>query len=137
MAQSLEESEFTSIFECIHLMACIGDERKVELASLSAKVLAIFLGNEREMQPSVFSKVGGIEFYLLDYLALVEALRLVVRPNNCGYIMLCDNTILERLNMNAEEWLKLSESFGGKFHYAVGSTKELESYAKHTKRLGY
>ncbi|KAA8596476.1 transposase [Vibrio cyclitrophicus] len=34
--------------------------------------------------------------------------------------------------MNAEEWLKLSESFGGKFRCAAGSTKELESYAKYT-----
>lgn len=58
----------------------------------------------------------------------------MVRPNKRGYIPPCDNTILERLNMNAEEWLKLSESFGGKFRCAVGSTKELESYAKHTRR---
>ncbi|GAL37548.1 hypothetical protein JCM19240_695 [Vibrio maritimus] len=36
--------------------------------------------------------------------------------------------------MNAEEWLRLSESFGGKFRCAVGSTKELESYALRTKR---
>ncbi|OEE10488.1 hypothetical protein OC1_16730 [Vibrio cyclitrophicus ZF207] len=134
MAQSLEESEFTSIYERIHSMACKGDERKGELASLPAKGLAGFFGNEREMQPSVLSKIGGIEFSLLDYLALVEALGQVVRPNKRGYIPPCDNTILEPLNMNAEEWLKLSESFGGKFRCAVGSTKELESYAKHTKR---
>ena len=75
-----------------------------------------------------------IEFSLLDYLALVEALGQVVRPNKRGYIPPCDNTILERLNMNAEEWLKLSESFGGKFRSAVGSAKELESYALHTNR---
>jgi REP element-mobilizing transposase RayT len=134
MAQSLEESEFTSIYERIHSVACKGDERKGELASLPAKGLAGFLGNEREMQPSVFSQIGGIEFSLLDYLALVEALGQVVRPNKRGYIPPCDNTILERLNMNAEEWLKLAESFGGKFRCAVGSAKELESYAQHTNR---
>ena len=38
---------------------------------------------------------------------------------------------LEWLNMNAEEWLKLVESFGGKFRCAVGSAQELESYALH------
>lgn len=134
MAQSLEESEFTSIYERIHLVACQQDNSKSVIPSLPAKGLAGFLGNEREMQPSVFSKIGGIEFSLLDYLALVEALGQVVRPNKRGYIPPCDNTILERLNMSAEEWLKLSESFGGKFRCAVGSTKELESYAKHTKR---
>lgn len=134
MAQSLEESEFTSIYERIHSVTCKGDERKGELASIPAKGLAGFLGNEREMQPSVFSKIGGIEFSLLDYLVLVEALGQVVRPNTRGYIPPCDTTILERLNMNGGEWLKFSESFGGKFRCAVGSTKELESYAQHTKR---
>ena len=43
----------------------------------------------------------------------------------------CHNMILEWLNMNAEEWLKLVESFGGKFRCAVGSAQELESYALH------
>ena len=134
MAQSLEESEFTSIYERIHSVACQQDNGKGEIPSLPAKGLAGFLGNERQMQPSVFAKIGGIEFSLLDYLALVETLGQVIRPDKRGYIPPCDNTILERLNMNAEEWLKLSESFGGKFRCAVGSAKELESYALHTKR---
>lgn len=134
MAQSLEESEFTSIYERIHSVACKGDERKGELASLPAKGLAGFLGNERHMQPSVFSKIGGIEFSLLDYLALVETLGQVLRPDKRGCIPSTHNTILERLNMNADKWLKLAENFGGKFRCAVGSTKELESYAQHTKR---
>lgn len=134
MAQSLEESEFTSIYERIHSVACKDDERKGELASLPAKGLAGFLGNERQMQPSVFAKIGGIEFSLLDYLTLVETLGQVVRSNKRGYIPPTHNTVLERLNMNAEEWLKLAESFGGKFRCAVGSTKELECYALHTNR---
>ncbi|SNX49723.1 hypothetical protein VTH8203_03371 [Vibrio thalassae] len=134
MAQSLEESEFTSIYERIHSVACKGDERKGELASLPAKGLAGFLGNEREMQPSVFPQIGGIEFSLLDYLALVEALGQVVRPNKRGYIPPSQTTLLERLNMNAEDWFILSESFGGKFRCAVGTTKELERYALHTNR---
>lgn len=134
MAQSLEESEFTSIYERIHSVACKDDDRKGELASLPAKGLAGFLGHERQMQPSVFAKIGGIEFSLLDYLTLVETLGQVVRSNKRGYIPLTHNTVLERLNMNAEEWLKLAESFGGKFRCAVGSIKELECYALHTNR---
>ncbi|CAH7043235.1 Y1_Tnp domain-containing protein [Vibrio chagasii] len=134
MVQSLEESEFTSIYERIHFLACKGDEGKGETTSLHAKGLAGFLGNERQMQPSVFSKMGGIEFSLLDYLALVETLGQVIGPDKRGYIPPTNNKILERLNMNAEEWLQLPESFGGKFRCAVGTTKELESYAQHTKR---
>ncbi|CAH6784690.1 hypothetical protein VCHA27O13_40180 [Vibrio chagasii] len=134
MAQSLEEFEFTSIYERIYSVACKGDEGKGEVASLPAKGLAGFLGNERQMQPAVFSKIGGIEFSLLDYLALVETLGQVMRANQRGYIPPTHNTILERLNINAEEWLKLSESFGGKFRCAVWTTQELESYAQHTKR---
>ncbi|MCL9775476.1 transposase [Vibrio methylphosphonaticus] len=134
MAQSLEDSEFTSIYERIHSIACQGDAGRGEVTSLPAKGLVGFLGNEREVRPSVFSKMGGIEFSLLDYLALVEELGQVVRPNKRGYISPCSDTILGRLNMSAEEWLTLSESFGGKFRCAVGTTKELESYALHTNR---
>lgn len=45
IAQSFEESEFTSIYKRIHSVVCKGDERKGELASLLAKGLAGFLGN--------------------------------------------------------------------------------------------
>jgi hypothetical protein len=129
MAQSLEESEFTSIYERIHSVACQQDKGQGEVASLPAKGLAGFVGNEREAQPYF-----GIEFSLLDYLALVEELGRVMRPNKRGYIHSSKNTLLERLEMNAEEWLRLSESFGGKFRCAVGSAQELESYALHTNR---
>lgn len=129
MAQSLEESEFTSIYERIHSVACQQDKGKGEIDSLPTKGLAGFLGHKRETQPCF-----GVEFSLLDYLALVEELGRVIRPSKRGYIHPCKNTLLERLDMNAEEWLRLSESFGGKFRCAVGSIKELERYALHTNR---
>jgi hypothetical protein len=87
------------------------------------------LGNEREVQPCF-----GVEFSLLDYLALVEELGRVIRPNKRGYIRASSHTLLERLDINSEEWLRFSESFGSKFRCAVGSVKALESYALHTKR---
>ncbi|MGR5287470.1 transposase [Vibrio maritimus] len=129
MAQSLEESEFTSIYERIHSVACQHDKGKGEIDALPTKGLAGFLGHEREAQPCF-----GIAFSLLDYLTLVEELGRVIRPNKRGYVRFSNNTLLERLEMNAEEWLKLSESFGGKFRCAVGSAQELERYALHTNR---
>ncbi|WP_181359056.1 hypothetical protein [Vibrio mediterranei] len=48
---------------------------------MPAKGLADFLGHEREEQACF-----GVEFSLLDYLALVEALGQVVRLNKRGYI---------------------------------------------------
>jgi REP element-mobilizing transposase RayT len=129
MAQSVDESEFTSIYERIHSVACQQDKGKGEIDSLPSKGLVGFLGHEREEQPGF-----GLEFSLLDYFALVEELGRVFRPNKRGYIRTSKNTLLERLEMNAEEWLRFSESFGGKFRSAVGSAKELESYALHTKR---
>jgi REP element-mobilizing transposase RayT len=129
MAQSLEESEFTSIYERIHSVACQQDEGKGEIESLPTKGVAGFLGNKREVQPCF-----GIEFSLLDYLALVEELGRVIRPNKRGYIRPSSNALLERLGMNVDEWLRLSESFGGRFRCAVGSAQELEQYALHTNR---
>ncbi|NOI24004.1 hypothetical protein [Vibrio mediterranei] len=48
MAQSLEFSEFTCIYERIHSVASQQDKGKGELVSLPAKGLAGFLGHERE-----------------------------------------------------------------------------------------
>ena len=129
MAQSLEESEFTSIYERIHSVTCQYDEGKGEIDSLSTKGLAGFLGHERETQPCF-----GIAFSLLDYLTLVEELGRVIRPSKRGYVRFGKNTLLERLEMTSEEWLRLSESFGGKFRCAVGSAQELERFALHTNR---
>jgi hypothetical protein len=83
---------------------------KGEIDALPRKGLAGFLGNERERQPCF-----GVEFSLLDYLALVEELGRVIRPNKRGYIRASSHTLLERLDINSEEWLRLSESFGSKF----------------------
>ncbi|WP_086981659.1 hypothetical protein [Vibrio aphrogenes] len=104
------------------------------MSSLPVKGLAGFLGNERQIHSSVFFKLGGIEFSWLDGFTLMETLGQVVRPNKRGLLSPCHNTILERLSMNNAEWLKLSESFGGKFRCAVGSVKKLENYALHTNR---
>ncbi|GAL37549.1 transposase and inactivated derivatives [Vibrio maritimus] len=69
IAQSLEESEFTSIYERIHSVACQQDKGKGEIDSLPRKGLVGFLGHQREAQPGF-----GVEFSLLDYFALVEEL---------------------------------------------------------------
>ncbi|MFA0441910.1 transposase [Vibrio sp. 10N.222.51.C12] len=129
MAQTLEASEFTSIYERIHSVACQRDTGQGEIPSLPPKGLYGFLGRERDAQPC-----PGMEYSLIDYLALVEALGQAVRPNKRGYVRPCQSPILEQLALDADEWLTLSESFGGKFRCAVGTTKELESYARHTNR---
>ncbi|CAH6886943.1 hypothetical protein VCHA43P277_80183 [Vibrio chagasii] len=60
---------------------------------------------------------------MLAYLALVEMLRQVVLLDKRGYILPTNNMILERLNMIAEEWFKLSENFGAKFRCTISITK--------------
>ncbi|WP_062462493.1 hypothetical protein [Vibrio mediterranei] len=118
MAQSLEFSGFTSIYERIHSVASQQDKGKGELASLPAKDLAGFLGHVREEQPCF-----GVEFTLLDS-GSIRTSRTVKQASQIR--------LLERLDMNAEEWLKLSECFGSKFRCVVGSTKELANYALYT-----
>lgn len=130
MASTIEESEFTSIYERIHSVACQQDTGKGELPSLPSKGLVGFFGNERKI-----SSCSGMDFSLLDYFALVESLGYMVRPNKRGYIKPCQGTILDRLGMSTEQWLKLSENFGDKFRCAVGTVEELERYAIHTNRV--
>lgn len=80
------------------------------------------------------TKIIEVEFSLLDYLALVEALGQSVRPNKRGVISSGKPPLLEWLGMGTEEWLKFSKSFGVRFRCAVGTIEELASYASHTNR---
>ncbi|MDP5254488.1 MULTISPECIES: transposase [unclassified Vibrio] len=128
-ASSLEENEFTSIYERIHSVSCQGDRRLGQLDSLPKKPLFGFIGNQRQNQIST-----GIEYSFLDYLALVETLGQIVRPDKLGHLTTPASPILTRLDMDTDDWLLLSESFGRHFKTAVCGVAELRRLHYHKQR---
>lgn len=129
MAQTLEESEFTSIYERIHSVCSADDNSNGQLHALPRKGLFGFLGGQREQQPC-----NGVAFSLLDYLSLLQELGQQVKPDKRGYIPPQNQTILQKFNLSSDKWQRLSDFFGSAFCCAVGTLDELESYASHTNR---
>jgi REP element-mobilizing transposase RayT len=123
MADTLEQSDHTSIQ--LRIQAALKGEQPQNLLPM------IFLkrvGNERENQPN------GIAFSLTDYLQLVDDTGRIIRNDKRGAIS--DNSIklLTSLNIQQDNWLKLTTEFGKLFHGPVGTLQELTDYCEHLEK---
>jgi hypothetical protein len=62
----------------------------------------------------------GLMFSVKDYIVLVEDTGRIIREDKRGAISAGSQTILNRLNIPAENWLKITTEFGALFKGAVG-----------------
>lgn len=111
MANTPENSDHTSIKKRI-------ENKKVESPHQPLK-LAEFVGNPREPMPQ------GLPFHFQDYLELVDITGRAIRENKRGYIAGNIPPILDRLDINAQEWLVLTTQFESKFKSLVGCKAKL------------
>ncbi|AVV83516.1 transposase [Shewanella putrefaciens] len=118
MANTLEQSDHTSIQ--LRIRAALKGEQP--------KNLLPFIGNERENQPN------GIAFSLVDYLQLVEDTGRIIRNDRCGAISDNSAKLLTSLNIQQDNWLKLTTEFGKLFHGPVGTLQELTDYCEHLEK---
>ncbi|KXJ50793.1 MAG: transposase [Neptuniibacter sp. Phe_28] len=117
MAATPEESDHTSIKERINpkfnLTSAI-DSQKALLAlqhfQSPVKPLAQFEENIRNEEQQ------GILFSLEDYLTLVDMTGRILRDDKCGAISAHLPPILERLEINQEEWLNNATQFERLYH---------------------
>ncbi|MEH6453237.1 MAG: hypothetical protein V7782_09395 [Psychromonas sp.] len=125
MADSIETSEFTSIFERIH-GTCSHDQQSN--SPLEAKPLFGFISGESNEQ------VQGVPYAFIDYLELVDWTGRVIREDKRGAISNQIPSLLSTLGLESETWLELACHFGKDYHGAVGSLEELAQFASHTGR---
>ena len=125
MAESVEKSEFTSVFERIHGTSCHDEST---CSDLSCKPLFGFVAGECNEQPQ------GIPYALIDYLELVDWTGRVMRDDKRGAINAGLPSLLSTLGLDSETWLELACHFGKDYHGAVGSLEELAQFAGHTGR---
>ncbi|OHU93751.1 transposase, partial [Pseudoalteromonas byunsanensis] len=112
MAKTPEESAHTSIkLRCEHVQA-----------GKQPKVLARFAGCPRKHMPK------GLPFELKSYLELVELTGKCIRTDKRGYIEQHEAPILKRLNIQAQNWVKLTTQFEKVFYGAVGKAHNLDVY---------
>ncbi|CAD5291812.1 transposase [Alteromonas sp. 38] len=71
----------------------------------------------------------GLPFTLPDYLQLVDITSRYIHPNKRGIVEHSLPTILERLNIEHEQWLILTTQFETCFKHAAGKVIHLEQYA--------
>ena len=122
MSASVDESEYTSIFERIHCKSHHA-ENKQEHCS---KPLVKFIGAEHQQNPF------GICFSLIDYLELVDWTGRVIREDKRGAVSGKIPALLTTLGLDTETWFTLANDFGKDYHGAIGSLEELALFAEHT-----
>jgi hypothetical protein len=67
-----------------------------------------------------------LPFKLTDYLELVELTGRVMREDKRGYIEKHQPPILQRLGIEAESWIKITQSFESTFKDLVGSPSKMD-----------
>ncbi|WOI35816.1 hypothetical protein R1T43_11315 [Alteromonas sp. CI.11.F.A3] len=79
----------------------------------------------------------GLPFTLPDYLKLVDITSRYILHNKRGKVEHSLPTILERLNIEHEQWLILTTQFETRFKQAAGKVIHLEQYAhnQHQQRV--
>lgn len=118
LATTPETSSYTSIQRRIH--SAIKGEQPVELLP--------FVGNEHLNMPN------GLVFNVKDYIVLVEDTGRIIRQDKHGAISSSSQDILNRLNIPAENWLKITTEFGHLFKGPVGALPVLTEYCGHLDR---
>jgi hypothetical protein len=84
-----------------------------------------FLGHPKQGQPE------GIQMKLSDYLELVDSTGRVLRKDKRGAISAGAEKILDRLNVDEEQWLEMTSNFEGCFSSFVGGESSLRMACEH------
>jgi hypothetical protein len=116
METTPETSKHTSIKQRIHCL----------IKGEQPKNLIRFVGNHRQDMPK------GIAYSLIDYYELVDCKGRCIREDKAGYIEQHHSPILERLDLDTEQWLNLTTEFEQHFSTAVGSEHMLQQFKQHT-----
>ena len=85
------------------------------------KELLPFAGNPRQDMPK------GIAMKLTDYLELVAATGRIIRDDKRGYISDESAKILERLGLDEDRWLSMTQNFENTFSTFAGNEEKLRS----------
>jgi REP element-mobilizing transposase RayT len=117
VAETPETSDYTSIKKRI---ACARKGKQ-------PKHLRRFAGNPRANMP------GGLPFELTYYIQLVELTGRCMRADKRGYIS-DSQPLLTRLQIEPDNWLKLTTRFTKVFHGAVGRKQAMTDYCEHLEK---
>jgi len=122
MAKTPETADYTSIKQRIEQL------KAKQQQPHPASKLYTFAGHTRANMPE------GLPYLLTDYIKLVDETGRVMRDDKRGFINGKTPPILNRLNIEAENWLYLTKNFESKLKGLVGSVTKLKQACI---KLGY
>jgi len=140
LADTLEDSEFTSAYD--RLTAERAKKRLQSAREIVAPTKAQQGLIERELTASVRADwlldLDGVESPFADmdlnyYLSLVEWTGQTIRDDKPGYIPVHLKPVLERFDLDTENWVRNVESYGGLFYRIAG---QLESILVRAQQKG-
>jgi REP element-mobilizing transposase RayT len=122
MARTPEASDHTAVK---HRIACLQDPSE----SSQPRTLMPFVGHHRKAMPK------GLAFHLEDYLELIDWTGRAIRDDKKGAIQQTLPSILKRLNLEQEDWLRVTTEFETLFKTLVGNELAIQStcarYGRH------
>jgi len=116
MAKTPEKSEHTSVRKRCEQAK---QAHTPNHPNQQAKQLMPFVGNPKQDMPQ------GLPFRLTDYLALVELTGMSIRNDKPGYIQRQANPILQRLGIQPDNWMTLTQTFEESFSHIAGAPESL------------
>ena len=118
MAETPESSDYTSVKRRIEQVLTTQLPNRIDQQPVG---LMPFAGNPREPMPK------GLPFRLTDYLELVDWSGRIIREDKKGAIPEHLPVILNRLNMDASNWLYLTRNFESPFKHLVGAAHNIRN----------
>lgn len=125
LAQTPEQSEYTSIAERVKRLT--QDPKQTGEADTPDGLLP-FAGYPRREMPK------GLPFRLQDYLELVDWTGRAILENKRGCIPQDQPPVLERLKIDPQHWLYMTQHFESRFKGLVGMSYSLKAVCR---KLGY
>jgi len=128
IAETPEESEYTSIYERIKTLKRATEERLEVRQPEVAPPLRSFQSDDREELET------SIPFSLRDYLELVDWTGKVVRSDKRGSIDPTSPSILQRLKLDADVWCGAMQPEGNVFGRAIGRIDSMHLHAQSVRQ---
>ncbi|MGE3317919.1 MAG: transposase [Candidatus Berkiella sp.] len=131
VAESLENSDFTSIQERLQCLAKQLNNSKSIDNTKQPKHLMPFTNHDLSKQ-----KIPCVEFKLSDYVDLVDKTGRIIREGKRGSIPQNIIPILTRLQLNPNEWLNMVRHLQSRFSYAIGHSAVLLEFNRDCRNYG-
>jgi hypothetical protein len=125
MAKTPESSEYTSVKKRIIKAKTAHSE---EHPKQQSKGLLIFSDNPKQNMPQ------GLPFKLTDYLELLDWTGRIIREDKRSAIAKELPPILQRLNINTENWIELTQTIETNFKGFIGQPEPLHNALTHFNR---